>query len=51
MSKRADVVARILTSIARCLQQKQNLVIVEMFQGVDVIDDLWIEGALAREAR
>jgi hypothetical protein len=49
MSKRAKTITLILTSITRCLQQQQDLVIVEMLQGIDVVDNVWIEVALAGE--
>jgi hypothetical protein len=47
VSQRANKITSILTSITRCLQQQQDLVIVEMLQGIDVIDNVWIEVALA----
>jgi hypothetical protein len=48
VSGRADQEVSIQTSIARCLQHQQNLVVIEMFEGIDVINDLRIKGALAR---
>lgn len=51
MSERAAEPATILTSIARGLQQQQDLLVIEMFQGVDVIDDLRSEEAVARVTR
>lgn len=40
-----------LTSVTRCLEQQQDLVVVEMFEGIDMVNDLRREVAMARETR
>lgn len=39
------------TSIARCLQQQQDLLIIEMFQSINVVDDLRSEETMAGVTR
>lgn len=40
-----------LAAIARGLQQQQNLVVVEVLQGIDVVEDVGSEEALGRVSR
>jgi hypothetical protein len=47
----ADRNATILTAGTRCLQQHENLLIIEMLEAVDVVDDGWSEEALAGQTR